>query len=51
MVDTTEESIDSIQSEADDDDEEDVDREVDREGDVVTDENEELTDRAIVRIQ
>ena len=46
MVDTTEESIDSIQIKAGDDDEVNVDREVDKEGDVITDENGENEDTA-----
>ena len=46
MLDTTEESIDSIQIEAGEDDEGDVDREVDKEGDVITDENGEKEDTA-----
>ena len=44
VVDTTEESIDSIQSKAGDDDDGDVDREVDKGGDVITDENGENED-------
>ena len=43
MVDTTEESIDSIQI----DDEEDVNREVDKGGDVITDENGEYEDSVV----
>ena len=39
VVDTAEETIDPIQSEAGDGDEGDVDREVDKGGDVITDEN------------
>ena len=46
VVDTTEESIDSIQSNAGDDDEADVDREVDKGGDVITNENRENDDTA-----
>ena len=46
VVDTTEESIDSIQSNAGDDDEGDVDREVDKGGDVITNENRENDDTA-----
>ena len=46
MVDTTEESIDSIHIKTGDDDEWDVDKEVDKEGDVITDENGENEDTA-----
>ena len=46
VADTTEESIDSIQIKAGDDDEGDVDREVDKGGDVITDENGENEDTA-----
>ena len=46
VVDTTEESIDSIKIKAGDDDEGDVDREVDIGGDVITDENGENEDTA-----
>ena len=46
VVDTTEESTDSIQIKTGDDDEGDVEREVDKEGDVITDENGENEDTA-----
>ena len=46
VVDTTEESIDSIQIKAGDDNEGDVDREVDKGDDVITDENGENEDTA-----
>ena len=47
MLATAEESIDPIQSEAGDDDEGDVDSEVDKGGDVITDENEETAEEDV----
>ena len=47
VIDTAEESIDPIQSEAGDDDEGDVDREVDKGDDVITDENEDSTEEDV----